>query len=85
MSSSAFAEKGEHKKRGKRPDFVTIDTNEDGEISFDEFSQLKIRRGEPQTIFNKIDTDGSGSITKQEFSDHKPPRKGKKQKDNSDD
>jgi hypothetical protein len=79
LSGNAFAnESKEGKKRPKPPKFETLDVNENGEVDFEEFSVLKFRRGDMQTIFNKIDTDGSSTITQEELKAHKKSRKGSK-------
>jgi Ca2+-binding EF-hand superfamily protein len=57
-----------------RPDFSTVDTDSDGEISLDEFSEQKLPHGDYQTIFDEMDTDGDGVVSEEEFNNFKPPR-----------
>jgi hypothetical protein len=75
-SSQAMAQKDtmQNKERPPRPTFESIDTNEDGDIDFEEFSAHKLPHGDPQTIFNDIDTDNNGIISNDEFVNHKPPQ-----------
>ncbi|MDO7086536.1 EF-hand domain-containing protein [Pseudocolwellia sp. AS88] len=65
----------ERGERPQRPTFASIDTNEDGEISFDEFSQHEIPMGDHETIFAEMDSDGNDVIDEDEFDSHKPPRR----------
>jgi len=62
----------------QRPNFESIDINENGEIDFDEFSSQKLPHGDPQTIFDTIDTDSNGIISNKEFVNHKPPQRKKR-------
>jgi|GEM_PF-551901 len=62
-----------------RPSFSLLDTNSDGEITFDEFSAHKLPKGNHETVFPKIDKDSNRVISQEEFISHKPPKKkGKK-------
>ncbi|MEI6893796.1 MAG: EF-hand domain-containing protein [Colwellia sp.] len=65
-------------ERPQRPTFESLDLNNDGGISFDEFSSHDIPHGDYQTMFNAMDTDGDGIISKEEFSNHKPPQRKKR-------
>lgn len=58
----------------QRPNFESIDTNEDGDIDFDEFSSQKLPHGDHQTVFDMIDTNNNGVISNDEFVNHKPPQ-----------
>ena len=58
-----------------RPEFSSIDTNEDGDIDFDEFSSHDIPHGDHQTVFESFDTDNNGIISTEEFENHKPPQR----------
>jgi len=60
--------------RPSRPTFESIDTNEDGDIDFDEFSSHEVPHGDHQTIFDEMDADNNGVISNEEFANHKPPR-----------
>ncbi len=84
MSQAANAMGDEHRKgkRGERPKpptFASLDVNQDGVVSFNEFEQHEIPRGDHATIFDFIDTNQDGQITEEELTSHKPPkhRKGK--------
>lgn len=66
-------------KRPPRPDFSSVDSDSNGEVSLDEFSQQALPHGDYETIFSEIDSDSDGVITEQEYSDHKPPRPPKRQ------
>lgn len=63
----------EEKPPGK-PKFSMLDTNNDGDINFEEFSAHKLPHGDHQHVFDMIDTDHNGIISQNEFKDHKPPR-----------
>ncbi|KPH64658.1 EF-hand domain-containing protein [Pseudoalteromonas sp. NEC-BIFX-2020_002] len=71
------------KKEGKpppRPDFSTIDSDGSGGVDFNEFSAQKRPPGadDIQMIFDEIDADKNGEISKQEFKNHKPPQRQRK-------
>ena len=70
-------------ERPERPSFSSLDINEDGEISFDEFSSHDVPHGDHQTIFDHIDTDGDGIITSDEFENHTPPQRQRRQEERS--
>lgn len=77
--SSAYAQPNddESQQRGERrgpPPFAKLDLDQDGIITFDEFEQHPIPRGEHAEVFSNIDTDSNGQITEQEWTNHKPPR-----------
>ena len=59
----------------QRPNFESLDTNEDGDIDFDEFSSQEIPHGDHQTIFDLIDADNNGVLSNDEFVNHKPPHR----------
>lgn len=61
-----------------RPDFTSIDSNDDGVVELSEFSALPHPHDDYETIFNHIDANADGVISEQEFTDHKPPRKKKR-------
>ena len=67
----------------QRPSFESIDTNEDGDIDFDEFSSHELPQGDHQTVFDSIDTDSNGIISNEEFVNHKPPQRKKRREDQS--
>ena len=60
-----------------RPDFSTVDSDGDGEISLDEFSTQTLPHGDYQTVFDAMDTDGDGVVSEDEFNNFKPPRPSK--------
>lgn len=66
-----------HKDPHQRPSFESIDTNNDGNINFEEFSSHKLPHGDHQTVFTSIDIDNSGVISQNEFNNHKPPHHNK--------
>jgi len=75
VTSQSYAQDSQERgPKGARPDFSSIDSNNSGEIDFDEFSAQTLPHGDHQTVFDDIDADGNGVISEQEFSDHKPPR-----------
>lgn len=67
----------------QRPNFESIDINENGEIDFTEFSSHKRPHGDAQTIFDTIDTDSDGLISNEEFVNHKPPMRKKRGEERS--
>ena len=80
IMGQAHAKNGSHEKRErpKRPAFTSIDLNQDGEVSFDEFSQHKIPKGDHETIFAIIDSNDDDVIDEGEFDNHKPARRNKR-------
>jgi Ca2+-binding EF-hand superfamily protein len=80
-SSMVQAKSSERSKNGppERPSFKSIDTNEDGDIDFNEFSSHKLPHGDYQTVFDTIDSDNNGIISNEEFVNHKPPQLKKRQ------
>lgn len=76
-SSIVHAQNDERSKNGppQRPSFESLDTNEDGDIDFDEFSSQEIPHGDHQTIFDLIDADNNGVLSNDEFVNHKPPQR----------
>ncbi len=82
-SSLVQAKSSEQGRNGppQRPTFESIDINEDGEISLDEFSEQKIPHGDHETVFDLLDTDGDGVISSDEFDNHKPPQRKNRRKD----
>lgn len=66
-------------KRPPRPNFSSVDSDGNGEVSLDEFSLQALPHGDHETIFSEIDSDSDGVITEQEYSDHRPPRPPKRQ------
>lgn len=71
--------KGKRGERPKPPSFESLDVNQDGVVTLDEFELHKIPRGDHTTVFGFIDTNQDGQITQEELTSHKPPkhRKGK--------
>ncbi|MFT7008813.1 MAG: hypothetical protein ACJAXJ_003356 [Colwellia sp.] len=76
-SSIVHAQNDDRSKNGppQRPSFESLDTNEDGDIDFDEFSSQEIPHGDHQTIFDLIDADNNGVLSNDEFVNHKPPQR----------
>lgn len=76
----AYANGGSHGKgeRPQRPTFTSIDLNQDGEVSFDEFSQHEIPQGAHETIFEIIDSNNDDVIDEGELDNHKPTRRNKR-------
>lgn len=74
----AQAQEQNRGRPGPPPAFSSIDINGDGEVDFDEFSQQDLPSGDHQTIFDEIDSDSNGVISKTEFKNHRPPAKQKR-------
>jgi hypothetical protein len=58
--------------------FKKLDTNNDGELSLDEFKAGPRGQKDPakaEEIFKKIDTNGDGKVTLEEFKAHRPPHR----------
>jgi hypothetical protein len=60
--------------QGGPPEFSSVDTNGDGELTFEEFSTQEIPHGDHQTVFDEMDSDGNGVVSENEFTSFKPPR-----------
>lgn len=67
--------KQQRNKRPKPPSFATLDENQDGEITLEEFIQKRPPKHTPEEIFSHIDADSNGVVTLAEFDAHKPPKK----------
>ena len=69
--TSTFSFAGEdtihHHNKTKRPDFSTIDSNNDNHIDFEEFFTHRSSREHAQKIFKKVDQDNDGTISKEEL------------------
>ena len=74
----AQAKEQNRDRPGPPPAFSSIDVNGDDEINFEEFSQQELPHGDHQTIFNEIDSDNNGVISKTEFKSHRPSAKKKR-------
>ena len=78
ISSQAYA--SDDQQRGREgnmpppPEFSSVDTNSDSEISLEEFSSQELPGGDADTIFYEMDTDGDSVVSKDEFESFKPPR-----------
>jgi Ca2+-binding EF-hand superfamily protein len=86
--SSVSVVHAQNDNRGKngppqRPTFESLDTNEDGDIDFDEFSSHEIPHDDHQTVFEMIDSDDNGVISNDEFVNHKPPQPRNRSEDQS--
>ena len=73
--ATAQAQEQSRDRPGSPPAFSSIDVNGDDEISFDEFSQQVLPHGDHRTIFDHIDSDTNGIISKTEFKNHRPSAK----------
>jgi hypothetical protein len=74
----AKGDSGNHGKKNHRPTFASIDTNQDSDIDFDEFSQQQLPFGDPQTVFSAIDSNNNGVLDEDEYLTHKPPHRNKR-------
>lgn len=59
----------------KRPQFLSLDLDGDGYITYVEFEQSDVPNNDHASIFGHIDADGDGILTKQDFTSHKPLRR----------
>ncbi len=57
-----------------RMSFDKIDKNSDGVLTFEEVKGLAARRGDPEEMFRRVDADGNGYITRDEFESIKSGR-----------
>ena len=89
LLTAAYAEEGELKEKGERPDlaevFTTLDADEDGFLSYEEFQlppEREATEKKKKKRFAKIDTDGDGALSEEEFTSQKrSKKKGKGKKD----
>ncbi len=65
-------------KKPPRPEFSSIDSNDDGIVQLSEFAALPHPHDDYESIFTHIDANADGVISEQEFTDHKPLRKKKR-------
>lgn len=74
-ASQAYAKSDERRKgeRAQRPAFSTIDSDQNSEIDFNEFSQQTLPFGDHETIFSAIDSNNDGVINEDEYVNFKPP------------
>ncbi|WP_111980095.1 EF-hand domain-containing protein [Algibacillus agarilyticus] len=61
--------------RSKKPMFAHLDLNSDGVITFDEFIEHKLPRGDHDSIFSHIDQNKDDQITEEEWLSHRPPKR----------
>ena len=61
-----FAAEADAQNR-ERQSFSDLDTNDDGKLSLEEFSKMGSRSGTPEEMFERLDADGDGYITEDEF------------------
>jgi len=58
-------------KHGERrkgpPNFAVLDTDNDAQISLEEFSQHKLPHGDPSKVFSRIDINQDGYISESEL------------------
>jgi hypothetical protein len=82
MSVSVFAQSDDSRQKGKgkhqRPQFFELDLNGDGQVLLAEFKQRPVHRVSHEQIFRHIDANGDGAISEQEFVEHKPPPRPKR-------
>lgn len=50
--------------------FKSMDKNDDGKLTFDEFNSVSHPRGDPQHIFNARDLNGDGYLNPEELCTH---------------
>lgn len=77
LSSQVYAaghEQGNGHMPSPRPEFSSVDTNSDNEITFTEFSQQELPGGDAQSIFSEMDSNSDDVISHEEFENFEPPR-----------
>ncbi|WP_435237407.1 EF-hand domain-containing protein [Psychromonas sp. PT13] len=84
VSGQAFASNdqqqgGEGNMPPPPPEFSSVDTNSDSEISLAELSTQRLPPNlDAETIFDEMDSNGDGSVSKDEYQNFKPaPPQGK--------
>jgi Ca2+-binding EF-hand superfamily protein len=75
LSAHAQDRGSKDKPEHKRPQFSSLDLDQDGSVTFEEFAKSEVPSDDYATIFGHIDANGDGILTEQEFSNHKPPRR----------
>lgn len=73
-ASQACANQRDSQRPMGPPNFASLDLDGSEGITLDEFKEQTLPFGEHEEVFNTIDSDKDGVITKQELTDHKPPR-----------
>ena len=61
--------KGDCDKTGKY--FDKLDTNSDGQVSFEEFENSPLKKRNPEEAFKRLDENGDGYISIEEFANKK--------------
>lgn len=68
-------------QRPNKPQYSTLDLNDDSSITLEEFQEHRLPHGDHQTVFTAIDINQDGLITQEEFENHRPPHRDKKRRD----
>ncbi len=83
VSTFSFAQPergdGERSGRGGPPQFSQVDLDADGALTLEEFQNENIPHGDHSELFVMIDADGDGVVTEAEWTDHKPPKKSRRE------
>ena len=85
ISSSVYASDGQQGpgqgNMPQRPDFSSIDSNSDNEISESELSAMGGPSDGPDIseVFSAMDSNSDGSISESEFNNFEPPRPSRQQ------
>lgn len=66
----------ERPRRGGPPEFSVVDLDSDGILTLEEFQNEELPYGDHTDLFSVIDADGNGEVSEQEWTDHKPPKRG---------
>ena len=73
LAASGATQAGSH--GAQRPNFDALDSDGDGSLSAEEFSQLPARGGrDPADIFARLDSDGSGDLSQDELAEARSQR-----------
>jgi hypothetical protein len=55
-----------------RLDFTSLDSDSDGELTYEEFLEQEVPMGDHERMFSEMDSDGDGIVSEEEFESFRP-------------